>query len=63
MTDRANGRQSESDREVDQSAVVPAEGTETVEAYETDEGVVLYDAENPLAWVQSTTAVAITDAD
>lgn len=24
-----------------------------VEAYETDEGVVLYDARNPLAWVKS----------
>lgn len=35
--------------------------TESIEAYETDEGVVLYDADNPLAWVKSTNAVAIGD--
>lgn len=34
---------------------------ESIEAYETDEGVVLYDAENPLAWLQSTSAVALGD--
>ncbi len=34
----------------------PAEeaGTTTIEAYETDRGVVLYDADNPLAWVEAT---------
>lgn len=31
----------------------------SIEAYETGEGVVLYDAENPLAWLQSTNAVAL----
>ncbi len=34
----------------------------TTEAYETDEGVVFYDAENPLAWIQATEAVALTEA-
>ncbi len=34
---------------------------ESIEAYETAEGVVLYDAENPLAWLQSTNAVALGD--
>jgi hypothetical protein len=38
------------------------DGTETIEAYETDDGVVLYDAENPLAWVQTDEAVPIEDA-
>lgn len=28
-------------------------GFETVESYEVDGGVVLYDAENPLAWVRT----------
>lgn len=32
---------------------------ESIEAYETEEGVVLYDAENPLAWLQSTSAVPL----
>ncbi|MFB6124517.1 MAG: hypothetical protein ABEJ59_00995 [Halanaeroarchaeum sp.] len=35
---------------------------ETIEAYRTsDDGVVLYDADNPLAWVKSTAAVPIGD--
>lgn len=41
----------------------PAEeaGVETVEAYETDGNVVLYDAENPLAWVESSGAVSLEE--
>lgn len=41
-----------------------ADGTEpaaSIEAYETEEGVVLYDAQNPLAWLQSTRTVALGD--
>lgn len=34
----------------------------STEAYETDDGVVLFDAENPLGWIQSTAAVRIDDA-
>lgn len=37
-------------------------GAETVESYETDDGVVLYDAERPLAWVESETAVRLANA-
>lgn len=33
-------------------------GFETVESYEVDDGVVLYDAENPLAWVRADSPVA-----
>ncbi|MFB6082677.1 MAG: hypothetical protein ABEJ94_00340 [Halorientalis sp.] len=59
MTDRANGSRSELD-----SAETGPEGpeVETIEAYETDEGVVLYDAQNPLAWVQSSAATTLEDA-
>lgn len=28
-------------------------GFETVESYDVEDGVVLYDAENPLAWVRT----------
>lgn len=38
-----------------------ADPGESIEAYETEEGVVLYDADNPLAWLQSTSAVALGD--
>jgi hypothetical protein len=37
-------------------------GIETVESYEVDDGVVLFDAENPLAWVETTEAVPVTEA-
>lgn len=37
----------------------PAEGpaVASTEAYETESGVVLYDAESPLAWIQSDSAL------
>ena len=38
------------------------DGTETVESYELDGGgVVLFDAENPLAWVEATAAVRLSE--
>lgn len=48
------------DYSTDRSAGEPA-GVETVESYEVDGGVVLYDAENPLAWVETTQAVPLTE--
>lgn len=37
-------------------------GTETVESYELDGGgVVLFDAENPLAWVESAAAIRLSE--
>ncbi|WP_425601219.1 DUF7331 family protein [Haloplanus halobius] len=35
------------------------DGIDTVEAYEIEDGTVLYDAENPLAWVESSNAVSV----
>lgn len=35
---------------------------ESVEAYEIDDATVLYDAENPLAWIESSLTVRIDDA-
>jgi hypothetical protein len=29
------------------------DGVDTIETYETDEGTVFYDAENPLAWLEA----------
>lgn len=37
----------------------PDEAVDTVEAYEDEGRVVLYDAENPLAWVEADGAVRI----
>ncbi|MCL9815100.1 DUF7331 family protein [Natranaeroarchaeum aerophilus] len=41
------------------SATERADGVETVERYETDEGVVFFDADNPLAWVEATRTVEL----
>ena len=54
------------DRHPDSEGLEPrgeraAPGTETVETYEVEDGVVLYDAENPLAWVEAEAAVSLSD--
>lgn len=33
----------------------------TVESYETDTGVVFYDSENPLAWVETEEPISLAD--
>lgn len=38
------------------------DGTASVEAYSTEDGTVLYDAANPLAWIESTGAVRLDEA-
>lgn len=37
------------------------EGTATIEAYETEDGVVFYDAENPLAWVETSRTLQLEE--
>ncbi|MFB6282473.1 MAG: hypothetical protein ABEK59_00870 [Halobacteria archaeon] len=32
-----------------------------IESYETEDGTVLYDSENPLAWIKSESAVEIEE--
>jgi len=48
-------------REHSAAASEPA-GVATVESYEVDNGVVLFDAENPLAWVETTKSIPVTEA-
>lgn len=40
----------------------PTDFKEAVETYETDDGTVLYDAGNPLAWIESSITVTIEEA-
>ncbi|MEA1931286.1 DUF7331 family protein [Halohasta litorea] len=49
------------DTQWDRADAAEPDGVETVESYEVDGGVVFYDAENPLAWVETTQAVRLTD--
>jgi hypothetical protein len=49
----------DSDSDVDAEWDSPeseADAVAATEAYETESGVVLYDAENPLAWIQADNA-------
>ncbi|AGB32579.1 hypothetical protein C488_12973 [Natrinema pellirubrum DSM 15624] len=36
-------------------------GTATIESYETEDGVVFYDAENPLAWVETSRTLTLSE--
>lgn len=36
-------------------------GTPSIESYETDDGVVFYDTENPLAWVETNRTLCLDD--
>lgn len=49
------------DADVRDRAGPPADGG-SVESYETDDGVVLYDADNPLAWIEAARPVALDEA-
>lgn len=43
----------------DARSVPATEGT--IESYETETGIVFYDAENPLAWVETTQARSLAE--
>lgn len=58
MSNRVNAA-GESDRAASPETMA---GAETIESYEDSGTVVFYDAENPLAWVESDSAVALEDA-
>jgi hypothetical protein len=45
--------QSDADRAGEEPEPTESDAVQTTEAYETDEGVVFYDAENPTAWMQA----------
>ncbi|GGN85411.1 MULTISPECIES: DUF7331 family protein [Haloarcula] len=38
------------------------DAVQTTETYETDEGTVFYDAQQPLAWIQTDTTLELQDA-
>lgn len=44
------------------TSAVPATADGGIEAYETDHGIVLYDVNNPLAWIESSSPIALDDA-
>jgi hypothetical protein len=57
MPDHADDAADEWDRAEDPER----DGVATVESYEVDEGVVFYDAENPLAWLEARSTVTLRE--
>lgn len=55
MSDREGGPEDSTD------ALRPNDPVESVEAYREDDTVVLFDAQNPLAWVEASDAVTLAD--
>lgn len=50
------------DRGLTDERIAPTDPDDPVEAYETESGTVLYDAGNPLAWIESSVTVPIKEA-
>ncbi|WP_129114993.1 DUF7331 family protein [Halegenticoccus tardaugens] len=59
VNDASDERWDEMDTESASQGEDPDVGT--IESYETDSGVVFYDAENPLAWVQAARAIRLKE--
>ncbi len=60
MTEGTDGEDGRSDVEVTVRSD-DAEPIDAVGTYETGDGIVFYDTENPLAWVQSASAVHLEE--
>lgn len=57
MSNPANGSRSER-ATTDRSPELPATA-DTIERYQTEDGTVIYDAANPMAWIYSDDAVEL----
>lgn len=47
--------------EVDPAERPPADEIEFVETYDTEDGVVFYDVDNPLAWLEADNVVVLDE--
>jgi len=52
----------DSDRADEQNRPTVSDAVRSTESYETEEGVVFYDVENPLAWLQTDRVVDLDSA-
>ena len=60
MSNHANAGETDRNGDVRSEPALPA-AVETTETYKTDDGTVFYDADNPLAWLQTDSAVTLTE--
>ncbi|WP_330632677.1 DUF7331 family protein [Halocatena halophila] len=49
------------DSDASRAEFTPVQSVVSTESYETDEGVVFYDTDNPMAWLQASGAVSLDD--
>lgn len=61
MENPANGRRSDGATDQAPALPEPSETAESIEFYETGDGTVLYDAENPMAWIYSDGSVRLPE--
>ncbi len=52
---------STADSDASRAESTQATAVPSTESYETDEGVVFYDTENPMAWLQARGAVSLDE--
>lgn len=60
MSNHAPSGETDSADELRSEPGLPA-AVQSTETYRTDEGTVFYDAENPLAWLQTDSAVRLSE--
>ncbi|MDS0298168.1 hypothetical protein NDI76_05390 [Halogeometricum sp. S1BR25-6] len=60
MTDHANSKRTDRSPAA-QSTAGEANGLDDVESYDIEGGVVFYDPQNPLAWVETTRTVTLKE--
>lgn len=60
MSNHASGGETDDAMELTSEPQLP-EVIQSTETYRTDEGTVFYDAQNPLAWLQTDSPVRLSD--
>lgn len=60
MSNHAPSGETDSAKELRSEPGLP-EAVQSTETYQTDEGTVFYDAENPIAWLQTDSAVRLSE--
>jgi hypothetical protein len=61
MSDHANTGDEQDSHDVTELPESGDATIESVESYETEDGVVFYDAQNPLAWLKAKRALELTE--
>lgn len=61
MSDHAHGDKQDSHDVTELPDTGDVDGADAVESYETEDGIVFYDAENPLAWLKANRALTLSE--